>query len=148
MHATRKLDEWLVPAHFEKKRTSTRRWSRHCILNFEESLCVKCRQNTHSHDTFAHVQLITARTAQIQSLITRTRVAQVVCFGASKAVCHPNVMSHMLPHLPQNTSARSLSLSLSSTSRVLSRPILEWSMKPCETHGGVADTLNLHLPQV
>ena len=82
------------------------------ILNFEGSLCVKCRQNSHSHDTFAHVQLITAHTAQIQSLITRTRVAQVVCLGVSKVVCHPSVMSHMLPHLPQNTSARSLSLSL------------------------------------
>ena len=31
---------------------------------------------------------------------------------------------------------------------VLSRPILDWSMKPCETHGGVAETRNLHLPQV
>ena len=24
---------------------------------------------------------------------------------------------------------------------------LDWSMKPCETHGGVADTRNLDLPQ-
>ena len=38
---------------------------------------------------------------------------------------------HLLPHCP-----------------VLSRPILDWSMKPCETHGGVADTLNLHFSQV
>ena len=28
----------------------------------------------------------------------------------------------------------------------LSRPILDWSVKLCETHGGVADTLNLHFP--
>ena len=26
--------------------------------------------------------------------------------------------------------------------------ILDWRMKPRKTHGGVADTLNLHLPQV
>ena len=55
------------------------------------------------------VQRITKRSAQVQSLITRTRVAQVVCLGVSKVVCHPSVMSHVLPHLPQNTSARSLS---------------------------------------
>ena len=36
----------------------------------------KCRQNTHSHDTFVHVQLITESSAQVQSLTTRTRVAQ------------------------------------------------------------------------
>ena len=36
---------------------------------------------------------------------------------------------HLLPHCP-----------------VLSRSILDWIMKPCETHGRGADTLNLHLP--
>ena len=30
-----------------------------------------CRQNTHWHDTFVHVQRITERSAQVQSLITR-----------------------------------------------------------------------------
>ena len=40
-----------------------------------------CRQNTHSHDTFVHVQRITERIAQVQSLITRTRVTQVVRHG-------------------------------------------------------------------
>ena len=35
-----------------------------------------CTQNTHSHDTFVHVQLITEGNAQVQSLTTRTRVAQ------------------------------------------------------------------------
>ena len=34
-----------------------------------------CRQNTHSHDTDVHVQLITERSAQEQSLTTRTRVS-------------------------------------------------------------------------
>ena len=28
---------------------------------------------------------------------------------------------------------------------VLPQPILDWIKKPCEIHGGVADTLNLHL---
>ena len=40
-----------------------------------------------------------------------TRVAQVVCLGESKVVCHPSAMSRMLPHLPhlpQNSSSRSL----------------------------------------
>ena len=68
-----------------------------------------CRQNTLSHDTFVHLQRITERTAQmLQSRITRgSRIAHC---GVSKIICHPSVMSHMLPHLPQNTSARSLSL--------------------------------------
>ena len=57
-----------------------------------------------------HVQSITERSAQVQSLITRTRVAQVVCLGVAKVVCHPSVTSHRLPHLSQNTSTRSLSL--------------------------------------
>ena len=35
----------------------------------------------------------------------RTRMAQVVCLGLSKVVCHHSVMSHMLPHLLQNTYA-------------------------------------------
>ena len=66
--------------------------------NCDMLMCASCcRQNTHSHDTFAHVQRITERCAQVQSLITRTRVAQVVCLGVSKVVCHPSVMSHMMP---------------------------------------------------
>ena len=99
-----------------------------------------CRQNTDSHDKFVHVQRITERSAQVQSLITRTRVDHVVCFGVSKVVYHPSVMSrtchrtllldlfhlhhlpsdHLLPHCP-----------------VLSRPILDWIAKPCKTHGGI-----------
>ena len=64
------------------------------------------RQNTYSHDTFVHVQRITERIAQVQSLITRTRVAQVVCLGVSTVVCHPSVISHMWPHLSQSISSR------------------------------------------
>ena len=87
-----------------------------CFANLDS----ECRQNTHSHDTFVHVQLITERSAQAQSLTTRTRVAQVVCLGVSKVVCHPSVMSHMLPHLSQNTSTRSLSPTFRRSSRSLS----------------------------
>ena len=36
-------------------------------------------------------------------------MAQVVCLGVSGTTCHPSVMSHMLPHLPQNFTTRSLS---------------------------------------
>ena len=79
-------------------------------------------QNSHSHDTFVHVQRITERSAQVQSLTTRTLVAQVVCLGVSKVVCHPSVMSHMLPHLSQNTSARLLSLIFRPYSPSLSCP--------------------------
>ena len=99
------------------------------------------RQNTHSHDTFVHVQRITERSAQVQSLTTRTRVAQVVCLGVSKVVCHPSVMSHMLPHLPQNTSTQSLSCPISTHSG------LDYeTLQDPRRSGGVADTLNLHLP--
>ena len=83
---------------------------------------IKCRQNTHSHDTFVHVQLITARTAQRQSLISRTCVAQIVCLGVSKVVCRPSVMSHMLLHFSQSTSTRSLSLVFRPSSPSLSCP--------------------------
>ena len=43
------------------------------------------RQNTHSHDTFVHAQLIKERSARVQSLTHATRVAQVVCLGVSKS---------------------------------------------------------------
>ena len=60
-----------------------------------------------------------------------TRVAQVVCFGKSKVVCHPSVMSHMLPHLPQNTSTSDHIL----PHCPVPPPILDWVVKPCETPG-------------
>ena len=36
-----------------------------------------CGENSHSHDIFVHVKLIKASSAQVQSLTTRTRVAQI-----------------------------------------------------------------------
>ena len=72
--------------------------------------------------------------------------------SVSQTTCHPSVTSHMMPQLPQNTSTRSLSHQHHLPSdhflphcAVLPRPILDWIKKPCETHGGVADTVNLHL---
>ena len=69
-----------------------------------------CRQNTHSHDTFVRVQRITERTAQMfHSRNTRGSRLKIAHCSVSKTTCHPSVMSHTLPHLPQNTSTRSLS---------------------------------------
>ena len=68
-------------------------------------------------------------------------------------------MSHMLPQLPENTSTRSLSptspafrpsspsLTVLPHCGVLPQLIRYWIHKHCETHSGVADTLNLHLAQ-
>ena len=48
----------------------------------------RCRQNTHSHDTFVHVQLVTARSAQIHSSREHAWLKSfaLVC---QKQVCHP-----------------------------------------------------------
>ena len=40
---------------------------------------------------------------------TRGSRLKIAHRSVSKTTCHPRVMSHMLPHLPQNTSSRSLS---------------------------------------
>ena len=119
-----------------------------CVEDFFDVL--QCRQNTHSHDTFVHVQRITERTAQMFHS-RNTRGSRTAHCSVSETICHPSAMSHMLPHLPQNTCTRSHLHHLSSDHLlphclVLSRSILDCSMKPCETHGGVADTLDLHLP--
>ena len=50
-------------------------------------------QNTHSHDTFVHVQLITERSAQVPSLTTRTRMAQ----GRTAQDCA--LLKPCVPHL-------------------------------------------------
>ena len=107
-----------------------------------------CRQNTHSHDTFVHVQLITARTAlMFHSRTTQTRVAQGLRIVVSlKRFHHPSVMSHMLPHLPHDLSPVFRPFSVHGP--VLLQPILHWIMKLCKIHGGVADTPNLHLPHL
>ena len=107
----------------------------------------RCRQNT--HDTFVHVHLITEHSAQVQSLTTRTRVAQgqhgsgLRIVVSPKLFRHPSVMSHMLPHLSLNTSTRSHLPHLSSD--LLPHCPAELK-KPCEIHGGLAD-INLRLPQ-
>ena len=63
---------------------------------------------TSSHDTIVHVQRITERIAQMfHSRNTRgTRIAHC---SVSTTICHPSVMPHILPHLPQSTSTRTLS---------------------------------------
>ena len=65
--------------------------------------------------------------------------------SVSKTTCHPSVMSHMLPHLPQNNSARSLSPT-SPVFRPSSLPMTLSYLGPFWI--GVADTRNLHLPHV
>ena len=74
-----------------------------------------CGQNTHSNNTFVHVQVMRTLPAQMfDSHTTRTRVAQahsaeLHALVPQKSSRHPRAMSHMLPHLPQNTCTRSLS---------------------------------------
>ena len=107
-----------------------------------------CGQNTHSHNTFVHVQRITERSAQVQSLTTRTRVAQATTaqglrIGVSSCLiccrtCHRTLL-HDLPHLPQPSSDLLLPHCL---------VFRTWITKPCEIHGGAADILNQHLSTV
>ena len=80
------------------------------------SITETCRQNIHSHDTFGHVQLITARTAQMfhsrreHAWLKGQHGSELRTVVSPKRFRHPSVMSHMLPHLSLNTSTRSLSL--------------------------------------
>ena len=112
-----------------------------------------CGQSTHSHDTFVHEKLIKARTAQMfhsprEHAWLKANTAQVVCLGVSKVVCQSSVMSHMLPHLSQSTSTRSLTC-LPTIFLLPHCPVLQnWIKKRCEIHDGVADTLNLHLQKI
>ena len=88
---------------------------------------------------------LAAHSAAPHRYITHSRrVAQVVCLGVSKAVCHPSVMSHMLPHLPQNTSTRSLSRT-SPVFRPSSPSLSGLDFETLRDPHGVANTLNLHL---
>ena len=99
-----------------------------------------------------HVQLITARTAQIfhsrKTRGSRLRIAvspkQFVIPASCLACCRtcPRTLLHDLSHLHHLPSDHLLP-----HYPVLPRPILDWNKKPCEIHIGVADTLNLHLPQ-
>ena len=74
----------------------------------------------------------------------KANTAQVGCFGVSEVVCHPSVMSYMLPHLSQNSCTGSL---LYSDLLLPHCPVLRnWIKKPCEIHCGVVDVKNLHLP--
>ena len=74
-----------------------------------------CGQNTHSHNTFVHVQVMRTLPAQMfDSHTTRTRVAQAHSAELHALVPQKVVVIHAqcpayMPHLPRNTSTRSLS---------------------------------------
>ena len=79
-------------------------------------------------------------------------MAQVVCLGVSKnSLSYQRRVSHVAVLVTEHFYSISLTyITLPSDHLllhcpVLSRPFLDWIMKPCETHGKVADTLNLHL---
>ena len=82
------------------------------------------------------------RTHRADVSLTQHAWLMIAHFSVSKTTCHPSVMSHMLPHLPQNTSTRSLSPTSPAfrpSSPSLSCPTSVNSgldLKPCETHGG------------
>ena len=72
-------------------------------------------QNTHSHDAFVHVQVIRTLPAQMfhspreHAWLKGQHGSGLRIVVYPKRFRHPSVMSHMLPHLSLNTSARSLS---------------------------------------
>ena len=111
----------------------------------------RCRQNTHSHDTFVHVLLITAGTAQIFHS-RNTRGSSRLPWCVKSSLSFQRHVSHVAALATEHFHTISLTYitcppTIFCLSPVLSRPILDWIMKPCETLDGVADTLNLHLPQ-
>ena len=113
--------------------------------------CLLCRQNTHSHDTFVHVQLITARTAQIfQSRNTRGSTLLLWCVKSSlssqRHVSHVVALATEHSHTISLTYITCLPTIFSLTVLSYLGPFLDRTTKPCETHRGVADTPNLHLP--
>ena len=102
-----------------------------------------------------HVQLITECSAQVQSLITRTRVAQgptrlkncascvkrLVILASCLTCCRTGqrTLLHDLSLSPTSLVFRPSSLSLTCPTSAHSG----LSQEPCEIHGGVADTRNL-----
>ena len=78
----------------------------------------KCRQNT-QRTTHLCTYSWSQRAPHRYSHSSRE---QVVCLGVSQVVCHPSVMSHMLPHLSQSTSTWSLSPVFRPSSPSLSCP--------------------------
>ena len=74
-----------------------------------------CIQNTHSHDTFVHVQVIRTMPAQMFHSPREHAWLKGQHGSGLRIVVSPerfrlsSVMSHMLPHLSLNTSTRSLS---------------------------------------
>ena len=115
----------------------------------------RLHQLSHFHDTTVHVQRITARSAQVQSLTSRARMAQgrtaeelrivvslkdsvisASCLTCCRT-CHRTLL-HDLSHLPQPF-----------YDLLPHCPVLRNSIKkPCEIDDGVEDKLNLHLPPV
>ena len=72
------------------------------------------RQNTHSHDTFVHVQVMRTTPAPMchsprEHAWLKGAQPWIAHCGVSITTCHPSVMSHMLPLLSLHTSAGSLS---------------------------------------
>ena len=115
-------------------------------------MCVE--RKAHSHDTLVHVQVIRTLPAQMfhsprEHAWLKGAQPRIAHYVVSETTCHSSVMSHMLPHLSQNI-LHNLSHVPQLSSDLLPHCLVprNWIKKPCETHGGVADILNLHLPQV
>ena len=91
-----------------------------------------CADRTPTRTThFVHVQRITERTAPMFHS-RNTRASRIVHCSVSKTNCHPSVMSHMLPHLPHNTSTRSLS-----PASLVFRPSSPSLSRPTSVHSGL-----------
>ena len=88
----------------------------------------ECRQNTHSHDTFVHVQVIRTLPAQMfhspseHAWLKGQHGSGLRIVVSRKRFRHPSVMSHILPHVSKNTSTRSLSPTFRPSSPSLSCP--------------------------
>ena len=100
-----------------------------------------CTQNTHSHNTFVHVQVIRTLPAQMchspreHAWLEGQHGSGWRIVVSPQRFRHPSVMSRMLPDLSLNTSTQSLSHlpHLSSHLLFLHYPVL-WNCtkKPCE----------------
>ena len=109
-----------------------------------------CARTGHAH--IARTDVWLTHHANTRGSSAQRRVA---CIGASEKVvgihaqcptccrtCHRTLL-HDLSHLPQLSSDHFLP-----HCPVLLQLLRDWIKIPCEIHDGVADTLNLHLPQV
>ena len=77
--------------------------------------------------------------------LTRTRVTQVVCLGVKSSLSSQRRVSYVAALVTEHFHTISLTCLLT----IFSLSVLQNRIKkPCEIHGGVAATPNLHLPQV